>query len=551
MHNTSTESRLILAVQAKRRDPHISLRKLAKLYNVNRSTLYDRYHGKPARRDIIAKYQKLTPTEEESIVQRVIDLDNRSFPPRIRYVEDMANILLKERDAGRVGKNWASNFVRRQKALKTRFNRRIDYQRAFCEDLNVYRKWFQLVRDTIGKHGIAAEDIYNFDETGFMMGMITTHMVVTSAERRGRPRQAQQGDREWATVIQAVNSQGWAIPPFIVLAGKTHLASWYRDSPLPPETKIGVSENGWTTNEVGIEFAKHFDCHTKDRKKGVKRLLILDGHESHHSMEFEEYCQIHGIITLCMPAHSSHKLQPLDLVCFSVLKRAYSDYIETLMQRHQTHIAKEDFLAGFATAFKIAMTNLNIRAGFEAAGLVPLDPEKVISTLPIPKEARTPSPNLDTHPMFWDAKTPGNINEAALQSVYIRNRIRRHHSSSPTSIVEAFDKLAKSTYKLMHENALLKDENIHLRETNHVLSKRRRTKNKRLQAGGVLSVQDGQDLQGEKDGSNAIEHDTVEERSPRKRVATGRRRCGKCGKPGHNARTCEADVDMSNEEDSD
>ena len=182
MHNTSTESRLILAVQAKPRHPHISLRKLAKLYNVNRSTLYDRYHGKPARRDIIAKYQKLTPTEEESIVQRVIDLDNRSFPPRIRYVEDMANILLKERDAGRVGKNWASNFVRRQKALKTRFNRRIDYQRAFCEDLNVYRKWFQLVRDTIGKHGIAAEDIYNFDETGFMMGMITTHMVVTSAE---------------------------------------------------------------------------------------------------------------------------------------------------------------------------------------------------------------------------------------------------------------------------------------------------------------------------------------------------------------------------------
>jgi hypothetical protein len=75
------------------------------------------------------------------------------------------------------------------------------------------------VRNTVGKYGIVESDIYNFDETGFMMGIISTGMVVTSSERRGRPRTAQPGGREWVTVIQGVNSQGWTIPPFIIVAG--------------------------------------------------------------------------------------------------------------------------------------------------------------------------------------------------------------------------------------------------------------------------------------------------------------------------------------------
>ena len=207
------------------------------------------------------------------------------------------------------------------------------------------------------------------------MGLLAASgMVITSAERRGRPRQAQQGNREWATVIQAVNSQGWALPPFIILAGKNHLGTWFRDNPMPRDWRIGTSSNGWTTNELGLEWIKHFDKHTRTRTKGAKRLLILDGHESHHSVEFEEYCQNNDIITLCMPAHSSHRLQPLDVSCFSVLKRAYSLYIENLMRRHQTHIAKEDFLAGFLEAFQAAITSDNIRSGFAKAGLVPFNP---------------------------------------------------------------------------------------------------------------------------------------------------------------------------------
>jgi hypothetical protein len=45
------------------------------------------------------------------------------------------------------------------------------------------------------------EDTYNFDEIGFMMGVISTGAVVTGSERRHRPKQVQPGNREWTTVI--------------------------------------------------------------------------------------------------------------------------------------------------------------------------------------------------------------------------------------------------------------------------------------------------------------------------------------------------------------
>ena len=187
-----------------------------------------------------------------------------------------ANRLLAERDASgasRVGTNWASNFIKRLPQLRTRLNRRIDYQRVQCEDPVQYRAWFSLVRNIISKYGIDESDIYNFDETGFAMGIISsTGMVVTSSERRGRPRQRQQGNREWATVIQAVGAQGRVIPPYIIVAGKNHLSNWYEDNPFPPDWRIAVTDNGWTTNEKGLEWVQHFDQHTK----GCMMMMMID-----------------------------------------------------------------------------------------------------------------------------------------------------------------------------------------------------------------------------------------------------------------------------------
>jgi hypothetical protein len=64
-----------------------------------------------------------------------------------------------------------------------------------------------------------------------------------------------------------------------------------------------VSKNGWTNNALGLEWLKHFDAHTKTRKVGVYRLLILDGYKSYLNQDFKDYCLENKILTLCMPSY--------------------------------------------------------------------------------------------------------------------------------------------------------------------------------------------------------------------------------------------------------
>ena len=91
MPSTSNEAKIILALQALEKDEKLSVRAAAKIYGVARKTLGRRRAGTPARRDIPANSRNLTDLEEQTIVQYVVELYTRAFPPRLGGVEDMAN----------------------------------------------------------------------------------------------------------------------------------------------------------------------------------------------------------------------------------------------------------------------------------------------------------------------------------------------------------------------------------------------------------------------------------------------------------------------------
>jgi hypothetical protein len=105
----------------------------------------------------------------------------------------------------------------------------------------------------IKKYGIVEADNYNFDETGFAIGVAShSARVVTSSDRRGKPTHQQPGDREWVTVIETVGATGWLLPPMVIVKGKIHLSTWYNDSNLPQDWTIALSEKGWTNDQLGL-----------------------------------------------------------------------------------------------------------------------------------------------------------------------------------------------------------------------------------------------------------------------------------------------------------
>jgi hypothetical protein len=113
-------------------------------------------------------------------------------------------------------------------------------------------------------------------------------------------------------------------------------------------------------------------------------MLILDGHSSHSTPEFDQYCKDKKIVVVCLPPHSSHLLQPLDVTVFGPLKQAYSAEIMDLIRLGVNHVDKTEFLTSFVKARHKAFTASNIQSGFKATGVVPYNPMEVLADIPRP-----------------------------------------------------------------------------------------------------------------------------------------------------------------------
>lgn len=90
-----------------------------------------------------------------------------------------------------------------------------------------------------------------------------------------------------------------------------------------------------------------------------------------------------------MPVYLLHLLQPLNVGCFTPLKRVYSRLVENKMWLGFNHINKFDFLKAYPNACIEVFRLENIQNGFAVAGLVPLYLEHMLSQLNI--QLKTPT----------------------------------------------------------------------------------------------------------------------------------------------------------------
>ena len=130
-------------------------------------------------------------------------------------------------------------------------------------------------------------------------------------------------------------------------------------------------------------------------------MLVLNGYESHQSINFEAYYKTYNIILMCLPFHSSHITQLLDVGFFSPLKKVYNKEINTFIRAHINNIIKVEFFLVFRAAYKCSMTISNIIGGFRGAGLIPLNLKIILFKLDIKLWTPTPIKSLEANVDFW------------------------------------------------------------------------------------------------------------------------------------------------------
>ena len=165
------------------------------------------------------------------------------------------------------------------------------------------------------------------DETGVALGVCTNTRVLASSKKKKAYVKSPE-NREWASVLECMSTAGRKLRCAVIFKGQSLQTTWFLAS--IPGWLYTTSENGWTSNEIGVEWLQRIFIPETATSNSQWRLLILDGYSSHVDIKFLWLYKQHRIYLLFLPAHSSHILQPLDLAPFSVIKSSYRRQIQDL-----------------------------------------------------------------------------------------------------------------------------------------------------------------------------------------------------------------------------
>ena len=326
----------------------------------------------------------LTPTQEAELVEYIESLTERHLPPTRTMVKNFATEI-----AGREpSDSWVTNFLHRnQDHLISQWATAMDSDRHKADSWDKYKQYFDLMHHKMQQYSIQPENTYNMDEKGFAIGKISKSKRVFSKplyKQKHTQQASQDGNREWITLLSCICGDGSWLPPGLIYAAETQnvQSSWVDDMDKEKHVVFtAVSPSGWTNDDAALSWLEQiFNRFTKRKCRRRYRLLILDGHGSHLTMRFIKFCDINKILLAVYPPHSTHTLQPLDVVCFSPLAANYSKVLTKHLHNAQglVPIKKGDFFRLFWQAWVDTFTEKLILSAFKHTGLIPYNPNVIL-----------------------------------------------------------------------------------------------------------------------------------------------------------------------------
>jgi hypothetical protein len=308
--------------------------------------------------------------------------------------------------------------------------------------------------------------MYNMDEKGLMLGITNRSKRVFTRRmwEKGELRSVlRDGSREWVTILATICGDGTTLDPCLIYQSdaSTLQSSWVHDISPDKPAFTTASTSGWTNNEIGLQWLRGvFDRLTKDKARQSWRLLIVDGHESHTSMAFINYCDQNRILLAVFPPHATHTLQPLDVVMFKSLSANYSTALEQYMDQSLgvLPVAKRDFFSLFWDGWVNTFIKTRVLKSFSATGLSPPNANVILKRFAYDHSDHESSSLDDSD------NSLSNLNK-------IQRRLRAVTTSSDDRKTQA---LKQAIHHLVVENELLNHQNDGLQRALGIKQKRKK-----------------------------------------------------------------------------
>jgi hypothetical protein len=179
------------------------------------------------------------------------------------------------------------------------------------------------------------------------------------------------------------------------------------------------TKSGWSDEDCFFDYLqKLFIPNTKHLEKPL--LLIFDGHYSHLSIKTVRLAIENDIHLLCLPSHSTHLLQPLDIYTLKYVKQQWKELLWERNKRTSIVMDKQDFIHMFSKLYDYALIPAHCSAAFAKAGIFPFD-KRAIKSCRIIKNASSSS--TETSPQQISQTSPVQLNASAnLSSITIINQ---------------------------------------------------------------------------------------------------------------------------------